>query len=299
MNLAFDRDASRAHSRRSLTLLALGAAAGLAIAAYGLFSTSGARPNAPPPEAMALVNGRPILRSDFVAQTESESGVDFDHTTMEQRAKVLEEMVVEELYVQRGLELDLAGSDPDVRTAMVAGVQQQVAAEATADMPDDATLRDYFSTHGDKYASEGIMRVRDLVWKGQDEDAPAHAAEAVAALRSGSDVDAAISRFGLTEPARVDSRSFDFAVRARLGDSLFAVAAGLAAGAISDPVAAPDGHHVLVMLERRPSTTLSFEQAHDRLVADFVAEKKARLLDSEIRYLRGKADILLSADAQK
>ncbi len=75
-----------------------------------------------PPEDVALVNGRQILRSDFLTQTQVESGVTFEETTQAQRRKVLNEMIDEELLVQRGLEIDLAATDPDVRAAMVAGV---------------------------------------------------------------------------------------------------------------------------------------------------------------------------------
>jgi len=105
---------------------ALGTAFGLAIAAYGLFSAAGTRIQGVPPEDVALVNGRHILRSDFITQTQIETAKPFDQTSKEERLKVLSEMLDEELLVQRGLEVDLAASDPDVRAAMVTGVQLQV-----------------------------------------------------------------------------------------------------------------------------------------------------------------------------
>jgi len=93
---------------------------------------------------VALVNGRHILRSDFITQTQIETAKPFDQTSKEERLKVLSEMLDEELLVQRGLEVDLAASDPDVRAAMVTGVQLQVDADVIAQQPSDEELEKIF-----------------------------------------------------------------------------------------------------------------------------------------------------------
>src|SRR4051812_29280019 len=101
---------ARTDARRSLIMFAAGAAIGLSIAAYGLFTAAGTQTNALPAEDVALVNGRHILRSDFVVQAEITQATNFADTTKEQRLKVLNDMLNEELLVQRGLEIDLAAS---------------------------------------------------------------------------------------------------------------------------------------------------------------------------------------------
>ncbi len=58
---------AEAHPARSLFLFAIGTAFGLGVAAYGLFSVPGTRIAGVPAEDVALVNGRHILRSDFIA----------------------------------------------------------------------------------------------------------------------------------------------------------------------------------------------------------------------------------------
>src|SRR5882672_959826 len=93
------------HPVRSLVLFAAGTALGLGIAAYGLFSVPGTRIVGVPAEDVALVNGRHILRSDFITQIQVETSKPFEATTKEERLKVLQEMVDEELLVQRGLEV--------------------------------------------------------------------------------------------------------------------------------------------------------------------------------------------------
>src|SRR5271155_2950543 len=124
-----------------MVLLASGALIGLAIAGYGLFTAKGTRSRSVPPEAIALVNQRQILRSDFMTQTQTEFTSPFAQTSHEQREKVLEDMINEELMVQRGLEIDLPSYDPDVRNALLAGVELEVTADVLAQQPTTAELR--------------------------------------------------------------------------------------------------------------------------------------------------------------
>jgi hypothetical protein len=287
-----------ARARRSLVLAGLGAAIGLAIAGYGLFTSDGKKSELPP-ENLALVNNRAVLMSDFIAQTEAETGAAFRDTTPEQRRKVFDEMIAEELYVQRGLELDLAASDPDVRAALVAGVQQQIAADATAAMPDDAQLRDWLAKRPGDYASEGTMRLRDFVVAGGGEAPADRAAALVKALRGGASADDLIAKGDIAEPTPAPRRSFDFAVKARLGDALFAAADALDAGGVSEPMEAGGAVHVLAMAERQRSQPLPFEKAREKLAADYLADARAKLLNAELSYLKGKADILAASEFQR
>src|ERR1700730_152787 len=110
---------SEVNPRRSLILFAIGATLGLLIAGFGLFTAAGTKITGVPAEDVALINGPHILRSEFITQVQIVTAQPFDKTTKVQRQKVLNEMVDEELLVQRGLEFDLAASDPDVRMAEV------------------------------------------------------------------------------------------------------------------------------------------------------------------------------------
>jgi hypothetical protein len=156
-------DFRRVNQARSITFFSLGAAIGLAIAGFGLLTAKGTSTHAVPPENVALVNQRPILRTDFIAQTEAELGKPFGEATVAERLKVLDEMIREELFVQRGLELDFPGTDPDTRTALVAAVEQQVVADVTTHQPADAELQKYFEDNRANYATEGTMALHNLV----------------------------------------------------------------------------------------------------------------------------------------
>jgi parvulin-like peptidyl-prolyl isomerase len=294
---------SHVATRRSLMLFACGALIGLAFAGYSLFTAKGTRTSTVPPEAMVLINGRPILRSDFTTQVQTQFSLPFDQSTAAQRREVLHDMIAEELSVQRGVEIDLASFDPDVRASLAAGVELEVTANVLAQQPTQEQMRQWYGMHKERYASDASYRLRDFVARtGPTRDAAkasADAAQAVAALRSGRLPEQVAKGFGLEDSGSVDTGTvFDFAAKAKLEAPVYAAASRLAAGGVSDPVAAADGVHVVVMIEHHASEAQAYEAVADRVWADYKKEAKDQVLRSNVDFLRNRADVQLSDDAK-
>jgi len=312
-------DVSKTSVRRSMVLLALGAVIGLAIAGYGLFTAKGTRSHGVPPEAIALVNQRQILRSDFMAQAQTEFTVPFAQTTREQRRKVLEDMIDEELMMQRGLEIDLPSYDPDVRNALVAGVELEVTADVLAQQPTPDELRAYYEHHKDKYSSEGVMQLRDLVIKSRPavpavdaripaadapasvDDARAAVLSAIAALRGGQKLETVIEKFNLVDSGRFmeaghgdTGEIFQFAVRAKVDDALYNVIAPLTDGEFAGPVVEADGVHLIAMIKHRFPVPQTFDQAGNLVWTDYKKDAQAKVRAANIAYLRSLADIVVA-----
>jgi parvulin-like peptidyl-prolyl isomerase len=302
-------DPSKPQAHRSMVFFALGALIGLAIAGYGLFTARGTRSHSVPPEDLALINNRPILRSDFMTQVQTQFTLPFEQSSPEQRRKVLEDMLAEELQVQRGLEIDLPSFDPDVRTAMVAGVELEITADVLAQQPTEQQLHDYYNAHQDKYVSEGMLRMRDLVAKGDAaatlDQAMANASQAVMALRAGVPLEQVMQRYRLEDSRKLldaghidTGEIFEFAAKAKLGPEVYAAAAALPGGQVSDPIRQSDGAHVVVMLEHRMPVQEDYATAADKVWSDYKNDAQARVREANIRYLRSRADILFSPDAR-
>ena len=284
---------------RSMTFFGLAALTGLGIAGFGLFTAKGTVTHVVPPENVALVNQRPILRTDFIAQTETELGKTFSETTTAERLKVLDEMIREELFVQRGLELDFPGTDPDTRTALVAAVEQQVVADVTTHQPTDAELQKYFDDNHGSYSTEGTMALHNLVLpKASGPDAVATARKAADALRARTPVAEVVKTYGLQEliPEHSSPEQFYFAQRIHLGPELYEQAFKLSDGEVSEPVAAQDGVHIVQMIKNTKPLPLTFDRVRSQVLNDFIMSEKKRLEDADLRYLRDKADILIADD---
>ena len=280
-------------ARRSLLALAIGAVIGLGIAGFGLFTAKGTASHTVPPEDAALVNQQPILISDFTTQLQNEFGIPIARASEAQRKKVLNDMIAEELMVQRGLEMNLPGSDPDVRSALVAGVELQNSANVLAKQPTEAEMQTYYNAHKDRYRTQGVMTLRDL-YLAPGPRAQAIMAEVAKDLRAGATPDAEIRKFGLSEAHKVNGEELDFAAKIHLGPTLYTAVVDTKAGQVTDPVADKDGSiHVMQVGKRIPSVQLSLADASNQVFTDFKKDAQDAVQASNISYLKGKAEIQL------
>ena len=281
-------------SRRALLLSAVGAVLGLGIAGYGLFTAKGTQTSAVPAEDVALVNSKPLLVVDFVSQLQSQYNVTPAQATAEQRRKVLNDMIREELFVQRALELDEPSEDPEVRAALVNAVDRQVAADVLSTQPSDDQLRAYYDRHRDRFSTEGAVLLRDLV---PVDSSASHAAPAFAqALRAGIGLAEAQRKFGFADSGKLHGEEFYFAARIHLGDALFATAAALKDGEVSDPIPENGVPHVLVMQKNNPPAELGFEQARSDIMSDYQQDATKRIQAGEEDFLRKRARLQIAPD---
>ena len=297
-------DFTQPNTQRSLILLALSAVTGLGLAGYGLFTAKGTSTNSLPPEDIALVNQRPIYRSDFVIQTQTQYTLPFQQTTYGQRHRVLEDMINEELMVQRGLEIDLPSYDPEVRAALVNGVELQIYADVLAKQPTEEELQSYYQLHREKYSSIGVMRLRDLMLNNvPDEDEARRLQRAQAAitqLREGAQPDETfLAKFALRDSGKLMQSGkpdlddiFDFAVEAHLGTTVYKAAKALQAGQASNPITDNDGIHIVVMNLRKAPRPLGFDAARPQVWTDIKDDAQQKIKSATYQYLRSKADIL-------
>ncbi len=281
----------------SLALWGAGAILGLLAAGFALFTAKGTATSAVPAEYIAVVNQRPLYVSDYLDALKTQFNVTIENATSEQRRKVLDDMIREELFVQRGLELDEPGIDPDVRNALVAAVQAQIAVDATSQIPNDAELTAFYREHLERYSSIGYLTIEDLVRRTDAARAADEASivAAAAALRAGQPLAAVKTQFGLEESGAAVGEQVYFAAKLHLGERLFTAAVGLKAGQVADPVKGEDGRlHLLYMVANNPPQPRTFALARNEVYGDYRQELLRRIRDREFKYLKDKADIRIN-----
>jgi parvulin-like peptidyl-prolyl isomerase len=286
------RDFAKVNSKRSFFLGVCGAVIGLLLAGYALFTARGTSTLMVPAEDVALVNQQPISRSDYLMQLQSLYNVEFPHATREQRQKVLNDMIREELFVQRGKELDVASTDPDVRNALVNAVELEIASDAITSQPSEAALRSYYQAHPERYAGEGIMTVEDYVFPTNG----AAVSEAIEALKTQAPTSDLVARFGGKSSGKVGDEEFYFAAKIHLGDRLFEAARGLPQGGVSARIEMPDGIHVLYMQKNVKPVLLDFAAARDKVLSDYRNERIRHLTTGDETFLRKRSNILIADD---
>jgi hypothetical protein len=294
------------------TVLALtGAVVGLAVAGYGLLHPATREPATVPAGDVALVNGEPILMTDYVSETEQAQGTPFDMISPADKAKGLRDMINQELMVQRALALDLPEQDTNVRSALgdsvTALVDASVGAAAgntgtLASPPPDTVLKAYFNAHKANYATRGSMTLTDLVlhvggYENVDQttaQALADAAQAVYELRSGATQDYVKQHFSFVDSGKVSGEQPDFAARLHLGDKVYQVAQAMTDGQVSDPISDTDGVHVLIMGQRQPPVFYDYDSVKNNVYTDYAADQKAKAKRDNLNFLRRGARILIA-----
>ena len=131
--------------RRALSLLAVGSLIGVLLGVVAASHKSGSPTHALPDGAIALVNGKPIREEDYaraVALVERDKRTEI---TAEDRTRVLDRLIEEELLIQRGIEIGLVDSDRSVRKAITQAMLASIVAESASAQPSEDDLRTFYA----------------------------------------------------------------------------------------------------------------------------------------------------------
>ncbi len=282
---------------RGSFLLWGGIAVGVVLSALGILR-SGAT-EAPPLEgAIASVNGRSIPEATYVRLVEAvaeerrlaELGID-------ERRRILERMVDEELLLQRGISLGLARHEPTARRAIVQAVIASITGAAEAAEPEESELRSFYDEARDRFVKLGRMAIDPLFFSNLadgHEAARTRAEGAVVRLRAGEAVaqvrESIADEMTLTLPGQALPLE---TIRQYLGPSVARTVAGLEVGDVSEPVAGAGGYYVVFVRERTPDEALPFEEVRPQVRAELLRTRGETALRDYLVELRDVGDVAI------
>ena len=282
-------------TNRPRLLLGIGAGLGLALAALDL--VGGTRTTAALPEgAIAVVDGIAVQSTDYeraLAALAADRRTPLDE---QDRRRVLDRLIDEELLVQKGLALGLARRDQRVRSDIVASVVESVVAEAATREPDQAEIEEFFAQHRELFQRPGRVRVRQIlvrVTSGvSDEQARERAAQASARLRNGEDFALVANELGDPPVAELPTGKIDPAtLREYLGPTVARSVEELGVASPSDPIRSAAGYHVVEVIEREPATTPALAEVADQVRAELRRKSEDDALRAYVDQLRRVGDV--------
>ena len=290
------------HSSRSLWLLGLGSAAGLALAAFGLLDAGPDARGSLPSGSIARVNDTAIRADDYwrlVASVENDTREAANDAV---RARVLERMIDEELLVQRALELGLAQVDRRVRANLVSSLIASVTAEAETREASDAELREFFARESAFFSQPGRLHMRQVFFRVRDSRRDVATRErAVAAarrLRAGEAFEVVRAALGDEEISPIpDGLLPPQKLLEYTGPTVLRASLELETGEVSDPVRSGTGYHVLLRAGGEPPRTPEFEEVVELVRSEWTRRAGDRALREYLDDLRAGADIA-SADVR-
>lgn len=295
--------------RRPIWLLLVGAALGLALAAFGLLDAPGPKASLPS-EAAARVGERVIRRVDYervLAGVESDLRSPVDEAL---RRRVLDRMVDEELLVQRALDLGLAVIDRRIRGELTSALIDSIVAGAEAEEPSKREVQAHFEANRDFFTRPGRLHARTLFFSShprresrreelrQDshradrEDASAaeprasaieRARRAASRIAAGESIEAVRSALADPQVSPLPGVLLPASkIRDYLGPTLLETIERLEVGEWSRPVESPAGVHLAQLVDREAEIVPHFDDVEALVRQDL---ERRRGDDALRRYL--------------
>jgi len=293
------QETSGAGRKRATWLLGLGAAAGLALAASSLLSAPGAGGPPLPEGSVARVNGTLIRSEDLQRLLAALAADRRTPLTDDDRRRVLDRLIEEELLVQYAMSLGLVGTDRRVRGDLVSAVLAALNASTDGYDPSTAEVEAFYRENRDYFAYPARLRVREVFVAAPrdapDGDALARARRAAERLRAGEEIVAVRAALGDEAFAPLPDAPLPPAkLREYLGPSALRVAQTLEPGAVSDPVRTPQGYYVLQLVARADSEPAALAEVEPQVRAEMRRRLGDRLLRERLDSLRAEADLTLA-----
>jgi hypothetical protein len=129
-------------------LLAVGGVLGGLLGLFSALHSVDLSPVAAPPEdAIALVNGKPIREDEYANALALLAGDKRGALTNEDRAHVLTRLIEEELLVQHGIASGMVDTDRSVRRVMTQALLDSIIAESASELPTEEELQTFYQQH--------------------------------------------------------------------------------------------------------------------------------------------------------
>ncbi|MFW6023397.1 MAG: peptidylprolyl isomerase [Myxococcota bacterium] len=267
-------------------LLAAGAATGIALAGVALVERQSSVGDDLPPDVVAVVDGRPILRAEYERALRAVASDSDGLLSKADRRHVLDRLIDEQLLVQHGLELGLATRDRRVRADLSSAVIALVTARADDEAAEvtDAELRGFFDTHRDWFRTLPRLHVQQLffrVGEGGDAAARRRATAALARWRAGearADLADEADAFDVPLP---DGPVPSPKLRDYLGPTVVRAVVEAGEGDLVGPLRSGNGYHLVHVIARERGAVPPYEQVREQVRA----EHRRRMGEERLRSL--------------
>ncbi len=286
--------------RRADVLLALGAAAGLLMAAASILErapeASGVSGAELPPEVVAVVNGVQLSRADYEAALGFEAAGGPGSLTQPERRAVLETLIDEELLIAEAISLGVPRHESSLRAGLITAMRESVIASALTEQPTAEEVAAFYRANAGQFARVTTAHLRQI-WvdgarRGSMEAALRAAREAARRLREGEGFAAVAD--SLSDPTPVplpDAMSHRADLQKVIGPTAVERAFALTDGGVIDPVQRGEGYVVVQVVKLGPVEVPPLPQVEARVRNEMSRRAQEQAIQEHLQALRGGAEI--------
>jgi parvulin-like peptidyl-prolyl isomerase len=279
--------------QRANWLLVIGATFGITLAASGLLEE-------PKPalgiQTLALVNGAGIDKAQYLnfldlLATEKRSPL----SKVDQRS-VLQGMIDEKLLLERGIEIGLTESSPQIRKLIVQQIMQVVLSESETEQTADQELRNFYQANLAYFTIPPRLQVQRMLFKNtaNKDSNIIRAEQAFEALVDGGAYHEVKQQYADVDLLSIPNEPLPkHKLLQYLGAVQTNIALTLNSGELSKPVIDGDNVAIIVVINHVKAKARPFEEIKTQVESEFERRRGDAALANYVEDLRASADITI------
>jgi peptidyl-prolyl cis-trans isomerase C len=235
-----------------------------------------------------------VLKQEVAARNVAVADAEIEANLQEMRKQFPTEKDFQKALADRGMTLDKLRSDARVDMAINKMMEAEVAGQPEAT---DAQVREFYDKNPDKFkqdetvrASHILIRVDPKADEATKNKARAKAGDLAKQAKGGADF-AKLARENSADGSAAQGGDLNFLSKGQTVAPFDQAVFSMKPGDISDPVETEFGYHVIKVTEKKPASTVPFEQVSPRIRDYLTEQQKQEKAKAFIDSLKKKAKI--------
>lgn len=240
-----------------------------------------------------------LINRELLYQESQNKGVKVEDAEVNQQVDILKKRFPKEDEFKAAL-LEMKISEAELKSQIRKGmaIQQFVDKDLVQDVKVSETeVKDFYINNPNMFkqseqvkASHILIKVDTQADKSAKDQANKKIKEIQKKLEDGGDF-AALAKEYSEGPSNVDGGDLGYFERGRMVKPFEDAAFKLKPGEVSDMVETPFGYHLIKVVDKKPESVVSYENAKERIAQYLEQEKKGKVLERNLEDMRQKAVI--------
>ncbi|MEN3338502.1 MAG: peptidyl-prolyl cis-trans isomerase [Acidobacteriota bacterium] len=235
-----------------------------------------------------------VLSQETRARKVTVTDAEIDSNLKQMQSQFPNEAEFTKALAARGTTLERLRADARVDMSINRMVEAEV---ASTPPPTDAQAREFYDKNPDKFKQEEAIRASHILIPADEKadeatkkKARAEADEVLKELKAGGDF-AELAKKHSKDSSAAQGGDLNFFPKGQMVPAFDQAAWALKPGEISDVVTTPFGFHIIKVTERRPASTVPFDQVSGRIKEYLAQQQKQERASAFIESLKQKAKI--------
>lgn len=235
-----------------------------------------------------------VLSQEIRARKVTVTDAEIDGNLKQMQSQFPSEAEFTKALAARGMTLERLRADARVDMSINRMVEAEV---ASTPPPTDAQAREFYDKNPDKFKQDEAIRASHILIPADEKaddatkkKARAEIDEVLKALKAGGDF-AELAKKHSKDSSAAQGGDLNFFPKGQMVPAFDQAAWALKPGEISDVVTTPFGYHIIKVTDRRPASTVPFEQVSARIKEYLAQQQKQERASAFIESLKQKAKI--------